>query len=164
MGTVRESSGEPVAVRRAVPSDAGSISLVLHSAFAEFRELYTPAAYAASVPAESGITQRFQEGPLWIARRGATVVGTVAAVHARDLVMIRGMAVSPLARGLGLGRTLLSSAEDFAREQECRRIALYTTAFLTAAIALYRSAGYSFTGDAQSPHGTELLRMSKRLG
>lgn len=164
MTAARASSGEPVVVRRAALSDAGAISRVLHSAFAEFRELYTPAAYAASVLPASGITQRLQEGPLWIARRGATVVGTVAALRARDLVMIRGMAVSPLARGLGLGRTLLSSAEDFAREHECARIALYTTAFLTAAIALYRSAGYTFTGDAESPHGTELLRMSKCLG
>lgn len=164
MGTASKSPGEPVAVRRAVPIDAGAISLVLHSAFAEFRGLYTPEAYAASVPQESVIAQRFREGPLWIARRGATALGTVAAVRTRDLVMIRGMGVSPLARGLGLGRTLLSSAEDFAREQECSRIALYTTAFLTAAIALYRSAGYTFTGGAGSPHGTELLRMSKSLG
>ena len=145
-------------------SDAGAISRVLHSAFAEFRERYTPEAYAASVPAESGITRRFQEGPLWIACCGSTAVGTVAAVRMRDLVMIRGMAVSPLARGLGLGRSLLSAAEDFAREQASARIVLYTTAFLTAAIALYRSAGYSFTGDAESPHGTELLRMSRTLG
>ena len=164
MSTSRATPGEPIALRRAVLSDAGAISRVLHSAFAEFRERYTPEAYAASVPAESGITQRFQEGPLWIAHRGSTAVGTVAAVHTRDLVMIRGMAVSPLARGFGLGRTLLRSAEDFAREEACTRIVLYTTAFLTAAIALYRSAGYTFTGDAESPHGTELLRMSRSLG
>lgn len=164
MGTSRAPPDEPIAVRRAVLSDAGAISRVLHSAFAEFRERYTPEAYAASVPPESGIARRFQEGPLWIAHRGSTAVGTVAAVRTRDLVTIRGMAVSPLARGLGLGRTLLSSAEGFAREQACACIVLYTTGFLTAAIALYRSAGYTFTGDAESPHGTELLRMSRTLG
>lgn len=163
MGTSRESSGRPVNVRRATRRDAAVISQVLNAAFAEFRGRYTPAAYLASVPPEAGIAARLEEGPLWVAERDSTVVGTVSAAQERDLVMIRGMAVSPTARGLGVGRTLLESAETYAHRQGCRRIALCTTAFLTAAIALYRSAGYTFTGEAESPHGTQLLHMIKRI-
>lgn len=163
MGTSRDSIGQPISVRRATDRDASAISRVLDSAFAEFRHLYTPEAYVASVPPEGGIATRLQEGPLWVAERDSAVVGTVSAVQEGDLVIIRGMAVSPLARGAGLGRTLLKSAEDFGRRQGCGRVALYTTAFLAAAIALYRSSGYLFTGEAESPNGTELLRMIKSL-
>jgi ribosomal protein S18 acetylase RimI-like enzyme len=163
MGTSHDSIGHPVSVRRATLRDANAVSRVLDSAFAEFRHLYTPEAYAASVPSETGIATRLHEGPLWVAERDSVVVGTVSAVQQDDLVMIRGMAVSPLARGLALGRTLLKSAEDFGHRQGCGQAALYTTAFLAAAIALYRSSGYLFTGEAESPNGTELLRMIKRL-
>lgn len=163
MSTACDSTGQPVTVRRAARADASAISQLLNSAFAEFRDRYTPAAYLASVPPESGIAARLEEGPLWVAESNSRVLGTVSAVQAQDLVMIRGMAVSPLARGCGLGRTLLESAEAFARRQGCGRVALYTTAFLTAAIALYRSSGYAFTGEAESPHGTELLHMMKRI-
>ena len=163
MSTSRLPIGQPVTVRRATRGDAGAISRVLDSAFAEFRARYTPEAYVASVPPESGIATRLEEGPLWVAECNSTVLGTVSVVQAQNLVVIRGMAVSPTARGLGLGRTLLESAEDFARQQGCMRISLYTTAFLTAAIALYRSSGYTFTGEAESPHGTELLHMTKRF-
>ena len=77
--------------------------------------------------------------------------------------MVRGMAVSPAARGFGVGGKLLSLTEDFTRQHGYRRLSLYTTAFLKPAIQLYQRAGFQFTGETSNPHGTELLRMAKAL-
>jgi ribosomal protein S18 acetylase RimI-like enzyme len=77
--------------------------------------------------------------------------------------MIRGMAVDPAARGQSIGRALLCTTEEFAREQRVGQMSLFTTAFLLRAIRLYQWAGFEFTGEKASPHETELLRMVKIL-
>jgi ribosomal protein S18 acetylase RimI-like enzyme len=52
------------------------------------------------------------------------------------------MWVAESARGLGLGRRLLSELEAWAGQRGARTLRLETNRALTEAIALYRSAGY----------------------
>jgi ribosomal protein S18 acetylase RimI-like enzyme len=52
------------------------------------------------------------------------------------------MWVAESARGLGLGRRLLSELEDIAAEHGARAVRLETNRTLAEAISLYRSAGY----------------------
>lgn len=150
-------------IRRATSCDARAVSTLLRRAFQEFEPLYTAEAFVATVQPESGVLKRLEEGPLWVAENEQGVVGTVAAVRSDDSAMVRGMAVDPAARGQRIGRALLWMTEDFAREQDVDRMSLYTTAFLLRAIGLYQSAGFEFTGEKISPHGTELLGMVKVL-
>jgi GNAT superfamily N-acetyltransferase len=152
---------EALLIREARPADAGAVSSLLKSAFSEFEPLYTPEAFGATVLSESGVLARLGQGPMWVAEKGSTLIGTVAAVQTEDSVMVRGMAVAPMARGLGIGRALLSLGEDFAKKTGCKRLTLYTTAFLKQAIHLYQAAGFRFTGETANPHGTELLLMAK---
>jgi ribosomal protein S18 acetylase RimI-like enzyme len=153
-----------VVIRNAMRSDARSIAVLLNAGFVEFQQLYTPAAFVATVQPESGILGRLEEGPVWVAEKDSEVIGTVSAVCGKDSVTVRGMAVHPQARGLRIGRTLLAHVEGYVREQGYDRMLLYTTAFLLSAIRLYLSYGFRFTGEIISPHGTELLRMDKVLG
>ena len=150
-------------IRRATSSDAQEISALLRRAFQEFEQLYTPEAFVATVQPESGVLNRLEEGPMWVAESEQRIVGTVAAVLMADCVMVRGMAVDPQSRGLRVGKALLNPPEVFARENGLKRMALYTTAFLLHAVRLYQSSGFQFTGDEASPHGTVLLRMEKIL-
>ena len=62
--------------------------------------------------------------------------------HGRRPAELKRMWVAPEARGLGLGRRLLSELEALAREHGVRTVRLETNKNLTEAIALYRSAGY----------------------
>ena len=55
---------------------------------------------------------------------------------------IKRMWVDPSARGLGVGRRLLTELEDRAQAAGCRRVRLDTNGVLAEAIAMYRSAGY----------------------
>ncbi len=55
---------------------------------------------------------------------------------------IKRMWVSPEVRGLGVGRRLLDCLERSASERKLRRVRLDTHSSLTAALHLYRTAGY----------------------
>ena len=73
------------------------------------------------------------------------------------------MWVAAAARGLGLGRRLLSELEDCAAERGARVVRLETNRTLAEAIGLYRSAGYTevpaFNHEAYAHHWFE-----KQLG
>jgi DNA-binding MarR family transcriptional regulator/GNAT superfamily N-acetyltransferase len=83
-------------------------------------------------------------GLLLIARRRDQPVGCGALkLHGSEPAELKRMWVSPDARGLGLGRRLLSSLEEAASDAGASAIHLETNGFLTEAIALYRNAGYA---------------------
>jgi ribosomal protein S18 acetylase RimI-like enzyme len=60
---------------------------------------------------------------------------------------VKCMYVAPAYRGAGLARRLLAELERIAREHGCRATRLDTSDYLTAAIGLYRAAGYSEVAD-----------------
>jgi DNA-binding MarR family transcriptional regulator/GNAT superfamily N-acetyltransferase len=62
--------------------------------------------------------------------------------HGREPAELKRMWVAPSARGLGLGRRLLTELEALAAEHGVRTLHLETNKNLTEAIALYRSAGW----------------------
>ncbi|HEX9411887.1 MAG TPA: GNAT family N-acetyltransferase [Ktedonobacterales bacterium] len=151
-------------VRLAVADDAYSIASVLHAAFAEYESVYTPEAFAATTPTSDRILARFDEGPVWVAVRDDTMVGTVAAVPRGDALYIRSMAVLPAARGWEIGALLFGRVERFAAAHGHTRLVLSTTPFLTRAIRLYERLGLRRSdGGPQELYGTPLFTMVKLL-
>ena len=85
----------------------------------------------------------FPAGLLLMATLHSEPVGCGALkFHGREAAEIKRMWVSPDARGLGLGRRLLTELERAARQHYAPAVRLETNRNLTEAIALYRSAGY----------------------
>jgi GNAT superfamily N-acetyltransferase len=83
-------------------------------------------------------------GLFLIARHGQQAVGCGGVRRLdRDNAEIKRMWVDPGARGLGVGRALLSALERGAVELGSQAVRLDTAAALTEALALYRSAGYA---------------------
>jgi GNAT superfamily N-acetyltransferase len=151
-------------VRVATPDDAGSISQLLSEAFVEFKPLYTSGGFAATTPTTDQVLTRMREGPVWLALREAEPLGTVAAILKEGSVYMRGMAVLPAARGLGVGEKLLQQVEHFAKEQGCTLVFLSTTPFLHAAIQLYEKNGFQRRNEGpQDLFGTPLFTMEKRI-
>ena len=69
--------------------------------------------------------------------------------------------VAPERRGHGLGRALLETAMDAARETGAARMDLGTSVADTAALALYESAG--FTNREGGPDGPSMLYYERDL-
>jgi GNAT superfamily N-acetyltransferase len=60
---------------------------------------------------------------------------------------IKSMYVARAYRGTGIGRKIIARLEAIAGEHGCRATRLDTSRYLTAAVALYRAAGYSEVPD-----------------
>jgi DNA-binding MarR family transcriptional regulator/GNAT superfamily N-acetyltransferase len=95
-----------------------------------------------SIPADAD-NLRLPNGVLLVATLRAEPVGCGALkLHGDQPAEIKRMLVAPTARGLGLGRRLLSELERHAAEHGAREVRLETNRALTEAIAMYRAAGY----------------------
>jgi DNA-binding MarR family transcriptional regulator/GNAT superfamily N-acetyltransferase len=96
-------------------------------------------------------------GLLLVARlRGEPVGCGALKMHGADTADIKRMWVADDARGLGIGRRLLTELEQHARDLGVKTLRLDTNHTLTEAINLYRSTGYretaQFTHDAYADH------------
>jgi ribosomal protein S18 acetylase RimI-like enzyme len=153
-----------VQIRKATEQDAPRIASVLRQAFAEYEPLYTEQGYAATTPGAAEIAARMRQGPVWVAIHKEQIAGAGSVVPRPEGIYIRGMAVIPSARGLGIGRQLLDEIQRFAIAQDRMRLFLSTTPFLTTAIRLYEAFGFRRTNDG--PHdlfGTPLFTMEKAV-
>jgi DNA-binding MarR family transcriptional regulator len=87
----------------------------------------------------------------WIAESHGTILGSVYLMKEdADTARLRLLYVEPLARGLGLGKKLVSECTEFARGSGYKRIVLWTQSTLTAARKLYVAEGYQLI--TQEPH------------
>jgi DNA-binding MarR family transcriptional regulator/GNAT superfamily N-acetyltransferase len=103
-------------------------------------------------------------GALLVARLHGEPVGCGALkFHGRAPTELKRMWVAPTARGLGIGRRMLTALEERAAQAGARTVRLETNRTLTEAIALYRSTGYeevdAFNDEPYANHWFE-----KRLG
>ncbi len=154
-----------VQIRIASPTCADAIADTLRAAFAEFESFYTPEAFAATVLPPEKIRERFDEsGAIWTALKDGEFVGTVSAVPREGRLYIRSMAVVPSAQGLGIGRRLLETVENFAVENRFKNLFLYTVPFLDGAIRLYEQSGFK-RGEPETEgfFGTSWFEMTKEL-
>jgi len=161
---VNSTREQQILIRLATASDAAQIHTVLFNSFKEFEPLYTPQAFAATVPTADQIQARLGEGPTWIALDRQDIMGTASAVAKESGVYIRSMAVAPSARGKRIGHKLLEAIEDFASTQGLTRLFLSTTPFLDHAIKLYKNHGFKRSSEGPDDlFGTPLFTMIKLL-
>jgi GNAT superfamily N-acetyltransferase len=153
-----------IQIRRAGPDDAAAVAVLLYDSFTEYKALYTDEGFAATTPGKERIEARIHEGPVWVASRDGTMVGSVSAVARGGAVYIRGMAVLPAVRGSGTGSALLQEVESWAAAEGVTAIFLSTTPFLESAIRLYEKFGFQRTIDGPFDlFGTPLFTMEKTL-
>jgi GNAT superfamily N-acetyltransferase len=151
-------------IRRAEVQDAATVSRILHESFVEFEPLYTAGGFAATTPTEEQVLDRMIEGPVWITFRHDDALGTVAAIVKGESIYMRGMAVLPSARKLGVAARLIETVEQWVAIQGSSRVFLTTTPFLHDAIRLYEKHGFCRVQDGEKDlFGTPLFTMEKAL-
>jgi DNA-binding MarR family transcriptional regulator/GNAT superfamily N-acetyltransferase len=100
---------------------------------------FDPSVGATALPHEV----RPPAGRFFVAYLHGEAIGCGAVKHHADApAEIKRMWISPAARGLGLGRRLLEELEACARAGGARVAHIETSAVLTEALSLYRSAGW----------------------
>lgn len=131
---------ESITITRAELTDAASQSLIA-ALNAELSGVYPePGATHFGLHPEDVAPGR---GAFVVVYRNGEPVGC-GAVRRLDeqTAELKRMYVTPRARGLGLGRRLVSALEAEARALGARRLVLETGVRQTSALALYRAAGY----------------------
>ncbi|KAJ8398910.1 hypothetical protein AAFF_G00418180 [Aldrovandia affinis] len=83
----------------------------------------------------------------WVAESEGQVVGTVACLpsrmHAsRECMELKRLAVRRSHRGLGIAKAFCQKVLEFAQENACRQVVLYTSTVQTDAQRLYEGIGY----------------------
>jgi DNA-binding MarR family transcriptional regulator/GNAT superfamily N-acetyltransferase len=95
----------------------------------------------------------------WIAERDGEIVGSVFLVKkSASVAKLRLLYVEPSARGLGIGKRLVSECIRFARQARYRKVTLGTESHLDAARNIYKKAGFKLTAkEAHNSYGLDLV-------
>jgi ribosomal protein S18 acetylase RimI-like enzyme len=154
-----------VVVRLAVPGDEERIASLLLEAFSPFREQYTSGAFEFTTPPADVISERFSEGPIWLAMDGDEAAGTVSGLPEPGRFYIRSMAVKPGSQRGGVGQKLLEALETHARANGFDRLYLYTTFVLPGAKRLYEKNGFYVARETLPEEWFDMggLEMEKKL-
>lgn len=103
-------------------------------------------------------------GRIFMVEEGGQAIGCCALIPMADGGFeVAKMAVSPQARGRGLGRQLLERCEAAAREAGAHRLYLETSSTLKPAGSLYRSFGFADLPPRPSPYVRADVWMEKPL-
>ena len=151
-----------IQIRKAKLSEAPTVSALLHDSFLEYQSFYTQKAFEASTPGVIEVEDRIADNTVWVVLLEGKIAGTVSALVISKSLFIRSMAVAAFARRAGVAKFLMKKMEKIALENDCNKLELSCTPFLIPALKLYESLGFRISG-YESPHGTELVRMTKPL-
>jgi ribosomal protein S18 acetylase RimI-like enzyme len=154
-----------LSVRRAEPADVAGILDCLSSAFAAYRDRYTPAAYSDTVLSPETIRDRMNSMSLYVAVSPAgEIVGTIGCqVSSPGEGHLRGTAVLPDWQGHDIAIQLLAAAEADLANKQCARITLDTTEPLQRAMRFYEKSGYQRSGRVTDFFGMPLIEYVKTV-
>jgi N-acetylglutamate synthase-like GNAT family acetyltransferase len=150
--------GSPARPRRAVPDDVPAITALVRAAYAH----YVPRIGVEPFPMIDDYAQRVERDEAWVLDERGELVGVLVLVPAADHLLIDNVAVRTDRQGHGLGRVLLSFAEEQARAAGLAELRLYTNVRMTENRALYARIGYVEV-DRETVAGRHRVWMRKRL-
>lgn len=145
-------------IRPARPDDADALTQLIAVSF----EPYIERIGARPGPMSTDYTSLIGHGSVWVADRDGDAVGTIALTAKGDHLLLDNLAVSPSARGLGVGSQLLEFAADHARSCGLGELRLHTNVAMTENLQYYPRRGFRETHRA-TVDGFERVYFSRTL-
>jgi GNAT superfamily N-acetyltransferase len=150
------SASQPAEPRQATEADLRSIQGLVAAAY----DKYLSRMDKPPAPLLRDYRPAIENGAIWLA--GSPVIGLISLTQADDVILIENVAVHPDHQGCGLGRQLMEFAEQYARDRQIRRLALYTNEVMTENQAIYMHLGYQVTSRGRE-NGYHRVYMEKTL-
>lgn len=157
----RDHTPAPVALRSPVPGDLG---WVIHRQAVLYAQEYgwdrTYEALISKILGEFAADFDPSKEDGWIAERAGQIVGSIFLMKSDDpaVAKLRLLYVEPSVRGSGLGRRLVDTCIERARQLGYRRLTLWTNDVLTSARQIYETSGFRLTQeDAHRSFGRDLV-------
>jgi ribosomal protein S18 acetylase RimI-like enzyme len=125
-------------IRLAHSGDLDSVKRCAEEAYA----LYVPRMGKKPAPMVADFRAQVEAGRIYVIEAGGDVAGFIALYRRRDHIHVENVAVFPARQRQGLGRALLSFAEEEAKRRNVRTIELYTNVKMTENLELYPRLGY----------------------
>jgi ribosomal protein S18 acetylase RimI-like enzyme len=93
-------------------------------------------------PMVADFKARIEAGQVYVFERNREILGYIVLYPRRDHLHVENVAVFPGHHGHGIGKALLSFAEDHAKRQRLCAVELYTNAMMTENLVYYPKLGY----------------------
>jgi len=139
-------------IRPAQARDAAALTRAIDTAYAIY------AGRGLALPRVSeGVSEAIAETPVFVAETSAGILGGII-LRLGDAAQIENIAVTPEGAGQGIGKALMTRAEDVARQAGYDRLTLATHAGLSDTIRFYAGLGWAETG-----HEGDKLFLAKPL-
>ncbi len=125
-------------LRRATAADYDRLVSLQHAAYARNRVLLG----VEPIPLKADYHAVLREKEVWLAEEGDALAGALILEPRDGDLMIESIATDPALQSKGLGRSLLTAAEDRARSLGYDVVRLYTGTVLTHLTGWYARHGY----------------------
>ena len=126
-------------IRPATPADAPAIAALVNRAY----ERYLSRMDRTPAPMLDDYDKLVADGVVTVFDDGGRVCGVLVAWVDGDSFYIDNLAVDPDIHGRGVGRTLLSVADELGRRAGCRRLWLYTNEAMSENLEYYPRQGFA---------------------
>ena len=146
----------PLGLRRATAADLPAIKALIDAAYAR----YLTRMDKPPGPMLRDYGPSVEAGATWVT--GAPITAVLTLYPRDDHLLIENIAVHPSVQGRGLGRDLMSFAEQEAARGGLTRMTLFTHEVMTENQAIYAHLGYTEV-DRRTEDGYRRIYMEKRL-
>ena len=145
-------------IRRANPENRAAVSDVVQAAYSKYIERMGK----RPAPMLEDYAARIRAGDVWVLARGEETLGVLVMRFTEDHLFVDNVAIGPEHQGKGLGRELMSFAEESARRGGLSEIRLYTHEKMWENLIFYRELGFEEI-DRRLDGGYRRIFMTKRL-
>ncbi|MGW8484370.1 GNAT family N-acetyltransferase [Microbacterium sp. NPDC055903] len=140
--------------------DAGEVLTIQRAAFVSEAMIYGTVDMPVLTQTLDQLRAELVDAVGWVARVKGRLVGAIRARQTPELLLIGRIAIAPDMQGHGVGRALLSAAEESSTAPEAE---LFTGSLSEANLRLYESCGYRETTRVDQGDGTAQVFLRKRL-